>query len=120
LFSTGSGTAILVIDRSLILTDLFFGAGASTILGNRVRLYGGVGPNVVIGWADYEDELRSDSDTDFGFGGYARGGVELRLPDRNFLGVGVRWVANEIDFELPIGEVDVEGWQVFLTYTTGF
>ena len=32
----------------------------------------------------------------------------------------LRWVATELDFDGVIGEIDVEGFQEFLTYTVGF
>ena len=37
-----------------------------------------------------------------------------------FLGVGVRFVATELNFGGTIGDVDVEGWQGRLTYTVSF
>ncbi len=72
------------------------------------------------GDADYEDEIIRHSESAFGVGVYGRAGAEIRLVDRSFLGLGVRWVATELDFDQPIGDLDVEGWQGFLTFTVGF
>ena len=117
--STGSGTVVL-IDRSLQVVEGFFGPYVSTILADQVRLYAAAGASFMYGDADYSDEILSDSETAFGVGIYGRAGVEYRLVDRSLLGLGVRWVATELDFGAPIGNVDVEGWQGFLTYTVGF
>jgi opacity protein-like surface antigen len=117
--STGSGTVVL-IDRGLLVADLFFGPYLSTILADRVRLYAAAGASLMYGDADYRDEIISDSESAFGVGVYGRAGAEIRLVDRSFLGLGVRWVSTELDFGQPIGDVDVEGWQGFLTYTVGF
>lgn len=116
--SGGSGP-VTVLDRSLLLVDLSMGLYGSTILRDSVRLYAAAGPSLVYGEADYEDELTADSDTTVGFGGYARTGIEFRLRNRSFLGLGARWTSSELDFGDPVGDVDIEGWQFFITYTMG-
>lgn len=118
--STGTGTGVLLIDRSMKVADLFFGGYASAILGDSFRLYGGVGPSMMWGDADYRDETGGDSGSAFGVGYYVRGGAEFRLADRSFLGFGARWVDTRLDFGGQIGTVDAEGIQGFLTFTQGF
>lgn len=118
--SAGSGTVIVAVDVDLVVLDVFFGVYASTILGDQLRLYAAAGPSVMWGTADYRDEIGEDQGSGFGFGGYVRGGAEYRLADRSFLGVGARGVINEIDVGGSLGEADLDGWQVFLTFTQGF
>jgi hypothetical protein len=118
--AVGGGNAVIVSDRKLLLVDVFLGGYASALLGDRVRLYGAVGPSLMWGDAEYRDEVESDSGSAFGVGYYVRGGAEYRLANRSFLGLGVRWVDTTLDFGGQIGDVDAEGIQAFLTFTQGF
>jgi opacity protein-like surface antigen len=116
----GNGTAVVVSDRSLLIVDLFFGGYASMILSDQFRIYGGLGPSLMWGEADYDDGLLSENSSAFGVGYYLRAGGEFRLADRSFIGLGVRWVDTTLDFDGAIGDVEAEGIQGFLTYTQGF
>ena len=123
--STGNGTVLVRVDNDLYLTDVFAGIFISRVLANKVRVYIGAGPMMVFGQldADIEEETfedRHDSDSDFGAGGYVRGGLEFRLPDGSFLGFGVRAFKSDLDFDDDLGDQDLSGVQGMLTFTTGF
>jgi hypothetical protein len=47
-------------------------------------------------------------------------GLEVRITNQSFIGLGVRWVDTEIDFGGGIGDLDYEAVQVALTMTSGF
>jgi hypothetical protein len=117
----GSGTIVVLIDTQLVLADLFAGAYLSTIVADSLRLYLGAGPLMMWGDLDLEDETGSSSDSAFGVGGYVRGGVEYRLKDGSFLGLGVRALTSDLDFDnSAAANVDLDGLQVMLTYTQVF
>ena len=70
---------------------------------------------------DLEDDVGSSSDSGFGVGGYVRGGAEYRLEDGSFLGIGVRALTSDLDFDTRAdANVDLDGVQVMLTYTQIF
>lgn len=119
-YASTSGNAVIVLDRRLFFADVGVGAYVSALLADTARIYAAAGPNLVFGDAVYRDELVTRGSSAFGYGGYVRSGIEFRLADRSFFGLGVRWVGSELDFGGPIGDVDMEGWQGFITYTIGF
>ena len=115
-------------DSFFPLVDASLGAFASTELG-PTRLYAGAGPLLLFGSLDSdEEETLSDGtvievderDSAFGVGGYLRGGLEFRLPDGAFMGIGVRAMSSSLDFGSDLGDVDVRGIQAFISYTVGF
>lgn len=127
---SGNSAVVITSDSSLFLLDLFLGPQLNVQLGDKIRVYGGVGPSLMIGYvsADFEqreieDEYDIDineSDTAVGAGGYARLGVELITGRDSSFGIGVRGFTSSIDFDDTLGEVDFQGVQGFLTYTSSF
>ncbi|MEW6747757.1 MAG: hypothetical protein AB1486_33940 [Planctomycetota bacterium] len=126
--AAGGGTAFVELDTSLVLFDFSAGAYVSSVLWDKLRVYAGAGPLLMFGYLDSEDEQGDaagsvsvdETDSTFGVGGYARTGIELRLPDRSFIGLGMRWLRTELDFSSDLEEVDIDGLQFGLTYTKGF
>lgn len=118
----GSGGAIIAADNDFLLTDLFGGAFADLALGERVRLYAGLGPLMQFASVDAEwsDPVLGDVDvSEDGFGGgyYARTGFEIDLGSGLSLGLGVRFVDSSIDLGSEIDEVEFEELQYLLTAT---
>lgn len=116
-FAPGTGTVIVRLDNWLWLTDVSVGAYVSTVLADRVRLYAGVGPLLMFGYLDTHTESFAETETEFGVGGYARGGVEIGLADGSFLGLGVRGLTTTVEFEDGQAAAHVEGWQAMFTFT---
>jgi hypothetical protein len=115
------------VSVSLWTFDLAGGPYASLFLdkGKKVRLYGGAGPLMM--YADYNsDKDLSDDTTDdedesaFGVGVYARAGLEIRMYKYGMLGMGVRSIYADIDFNEVKGTSDVRGIAAFVTFTAGF
>lgn len=117
-----NGGAFLDADNDLVVADLFVGAAADLLLGERLRLYAGAGPLLQFASieADWDDPLqgpvRLDEDG-FGGGTYARAGLEIELDSGLCLGLGVRFVNSSVDLGSAIDEVDLEEVQFLLTAT---
>lgn len=117
--STGGGAAVAV-DIDLLLVNLYAGLFANTFLGQKWRVYVGAGP--LLQFADYEQagESVADDGSGFGVGYYVRTGLEYMLPNRWMVGVGGRWIDSEIDLSGELGDLEVQGTQLFLSVTNGF
>lgn len=128
----GNGQARVEIDSDLWLADLAIGLYAQTILGSRWRLYGAIGPMILFGeYADDTEEQNltvtpatvtktSNSESGFGMGGYAKLGMEYRLGGDAFMGVAVRGVATNLEFDQAIEGGDLTGLQGFVTFTRAY
>lgn len=115
------------VSVSLWTFDLAGGPYASFFLDKekRWRIYGGAGPLMM--YADYNsDKDLSDDTTDdedesaFGVGVYGRAGLEFRVYKYGMLGMGVRSIYADIDFNEVSGTTDVRGTAAFVTFTAGF
>jgi hypothetical protein len=116
-FVVGGGGAAVAVDVDLLIIDLYGGPFVSTFLGNKLRLYGSVGP--LIGFAFYDQSNLSNDGTGFGVGGYARTGLEFILGSHMLTGVAVQWAKTRYDMNSSLGDLEVDGFQVMLTFTTG-
>ena len=118
-FYVGGGGAAIAVDVDSILFDLSAGPFASMFLGDSTRVYVGAGPTLQ--WVEYDQELdlpnTSNGGSGFGTGLYARTGVEWRLSPASLIGIGFRWTDGEVDLDDGLGDLDVEGYQVYLTIT---
>lgn len=126
----GQNEAIYVrIRNSLWLIDLFFGPYISIQIKDHTRLYAGAGPLLLSGHYERKtkehhlnapgDISSGSSSSAFGVGLYARGGIEFRLPDDSWMGIGVRGFSAELDFDNVSGTTDVDGIQLIITYSPG-
>ena len=127
--TAGNGQARVEIDTNLWLLDLCMGLYAQTAPGERWRLYGAVGPMLLFG--RYSDDTKeenptvspvdvkkeSNSDSAFGFGGYAKLGLEYALSSDNYVGIAVRGITTNLDFDSALDDDGVNGLQGFLTFT---
>ncbi|MEJ2519745.1 MAG: outer membrane beta-barrel protein [Desulfuromonadales bacterium] len=119
------------IDSKLWLLDLAVGVYAQTVLAERWRLYGAVGPMLLFG--DYSDDTEeedlsatprvakeSNSDSAFGFGGYAKIGLEYALTYNTYMGVALRGVTTNLDFDRALDDDSLKGVQGFVTFTRAY
>ncbi len=128
----GNGQARIKVDSKLWLADLAIGLYAQTVLGERWRVYGAVGPMLIFG--DYSDDTSeedlqatpvtetkdSSSDSSFGAGGYAKIGMEYRVSREAFIGVAVRGIATNLGFDHAMEDDGLTGVQGFVTFTRAY
>ena len=127
--SAGNGQAEVKLDTDLWLIDLAMGVYAQTIFGQRWRLYVAAGPLMLFGEysEDSEEEdsaatpteerKSSSSDSGFGIGGYARVGLEYRLANNAFMGLCVRGVTTNLEFDNALDDSGLSGVQGFISYS---
>ena len=70
--------------------------------------------------ADDELDLQDNDSNDINLGFYGRAGIDFEIQDNQHMGIGVRYMSTELDFDKTIGKVDIEGPQYVLTYTARF
>ena len=85
----------------------------------RGAAYAGAGP--LLQFANYDQEFggTSDNGSGFGFGGYARTGLELVLGSGAMVGIGARWSNSTVDLDGGLGDLEIEGTQLMLTVSQG-
>lgn len=123
----GSNGAVIVIDvdNAFFFGELHLGGYVRGRLGESVTAYAAAGPMVTYGKVSVEDEdIQGADDTsefsdssDFGFGYYARAGIDLEIKGEQSVGLGIRYISTSLEFDDGIGDVDIEGPSVFLSYT---
>jgi hypothetical protein len=114
-FAVGGGGVAVAVDVDLLILDLYGGPFVSTFLGQNMRAYIGAGP--LFQFADYEQDdagVHEDS-TGFGFGGYARTGIEFITHSGTMIGVGVLWLNSSVDLNNQLGDLEIEGFQAMIT-----
>ncbi|MEP6388765.1 MAG: hypothetical protein ABJ056_02480 [Halioglobus sp.] len=133
-FTGDSGAVIRVnLDNSLFLGELHLGGFVRARLGPRFTAYAAAGPMIMYGSHEVEDGeipevspsnntvvIETSDESDFGFGAYARAGIDYRIQGQQRLGFGVRYMYTELDFNNTVGKVDIEGPQYVLAYTMPF
>lgn len=63
------------------------------------------------------EQKESNSDSAFGFGGYAKLRVEYALSRDNYIEVAVRGVMTNLEFDQALEDGDLSGLQGFVTFT---
>jgi hypothetical protein len=127
----GDGQIAISIDSSLWLADLSVGLFVKHTFFNRWRTYLAAGPAVMFGDysedTDEEDpinetnEKNNNSDSEFGVGAYARGGLDYLFGPNAYVGVCVRGVRTNIAFDnAPDASSSLSGVQGFLTFSRHF
>ena len=121
------GTLLVELDNSLLLAELHLGAYVRGRLAERVTTYGAAGPMVMYGSLEVNNEhiepLPSDgsvdvpdsNSNDINIGYYARAGIDFEIEDNQHLGLGIRYLSTELDFDKTTGNVDIKGPQYVLT-----
>lgn len=110
-----SGGAAIAIDVDILLFELYGGPFVSMDLGEKMRLYGAVGP--VLQFANYDQSGGgfSDDGSGFGTGFYGRAGLEFELPSRTYIGFGARWSETTVDLGGDLGDLEMDGVQALFT-----
>ena len=125
----GNGQTRVKIDSELWLLDLAVGVYAQTVLGERWRFYGAIGPMLLFG--EYSDDTKeedlsvtptteqkkSSSESAFGFGGYAKLGVEYALSRNDNIGIALRTTKTNLEFDNVLEDGGLSGFQGFVTFT---
>lgn len=119
------------IDNSLFIGELHLGGYLRAGLTSKLSAYAAAGPMIMYGRHEVEDEdiespepssdgqvvIKSTDESSFTFGVYGRAGLDYEYSHEKYLGVGIRYMAAELDFSDTVGKLDVEGPQFVLTYT---
>jgi len=131
-FSGDTGGVIRVeLDNSLFLLELHLGGFVRSKLSETISFYVAAGPMVMYGKHEVEDddleetlpssrgsiELESSDDSDFAVGAYARTGLDFEFRPGQQVGLGIRYMKTELDFDKTFGKLDIEGPQYVITYT---
>jgi len=118
------------IEASFWMLDISGGVYVSRLLGERWRSYAAIGPTML--FADYSEDRTAEPDplpaedaadngtTEFGVGGYARLGLEYQVTPDGYVGVCVRGVASNLEFDRPATGAEVSGVQGFVTFSRWF
>lgn len=121
-FATSGGTTVAAFDVNLLRFQIYGGPFVSLFTGDNLRLYGSAGP--LVQWVGYDqddgDDATDDEDANGAGGGlYARTGIEFQLPSRKLVGFGVRWSEASIDLGGDLGDLDLDGLDLYVTYSYG-
>ena len=124
------GTLLVNFDNSLLLTELHLGVYVRGRMNDRVTAYAAAGPMVMYGTLDVNNnnvseaqsdggsvEVPEDNSSDVNLGYYGRAGVDFSIGNNQQLGLGVRYLSTELDFDKTVGKLDIKGPQYVLTYT---
>lgn len=127
----GNGKVAVYLDSDLWLVDLSMGLFVKHTFFTRWRLYAAAGPTMLFG--DYsddgdEDDLTAETSTEinnsesaFGVGGYVRGGVDYRFSEDGYIGICVRAVKTDLEFDnAPDSSSSLDGVQGFITFSKYF
>lgn len=123
-FRAGGSGLQVALEIDMYIFDLFGGPFVSTSLGDKVRIWGGAGP--LMQFVNYSqdgtqgDEDISASSTGFGTGYYVRTGIDLMATKSMMVGIGARWVDSRTSLGSGLGNLDMQGTQLFVAFTSGF
>ena len=116
------------VDSDLFLAELHLGGYVRGRLHERVTTYAATGPMVMYGSHDINDDnvhvsplgtvviTESDS-SDINIGYYARAGIDFEFQQNQFMGLGIRYMSTELDFDKTVGSLDIKGAQYVLTFS---
>ena len=116
-FAFGGGGGAIAVNVDLLIFDIYGGPFVTTFFGDGIRAYAGAGPLVQWSNWDQSDGLMRQSGSGFGTGFYARTGIEFPIRSRTLLGFGVRWTDSRVDLDGGLGDLDLQGLEVFLSVT---
>jgi hypothetical protein len=115
----GGGGALIAVDVDLFLLDFYGGGFASVFLGRNLRLFAAAGPLLQLAFHDQSGDDFDEDGTGAGLGWYTRGGLDVILPSGLMVGLGVRWTDARVDVGSDLGDLELDGIQVYLSATTG-
>jgi opacity protein-like surface antigen len=119
------GVLRIEVDNSLLLAELHLGGYVRGRLSDRITSYVAAGPMLMYGYHDADNDSVDDSvafdnsdSSDVNVGYYARAGIDFAINNKQHLGLGVRYMSTELDFDKTVGNIDIEGPQYVLTFST--
>lgn len=130
--SSGGTTPAVAVDSSLLLGELHVGGYIRGRLHDRITTYAAAGPMLLAGYHDIDDETVFDAagdaiegastldegdSTGFNIGYYARAGIDFEIRKNEHLGVGFRYISSDLDLDDTVGNLDIEGTQLMLTFS---
>jgi len=119
--SAGGDGLVVAVDIDMYVFDLYGGPFLSTALGESVRVWASAGP--LMQFAEYDmdgAEGVSNRDSGFGTGLYGRAGIDVVVSKTMMVGVGARWLDTRASLGGTLGHLDMQGTEVFVTFTSGF
>ena len=136
LSNENGGTLRVDLDNSMLLAELHLGGYLRGRLSDRITTYAAAGPMLMYGDHEVEDEnveetpgggtgqgtvaISNTDSNDINIGYYARAGIDFQTGDNQHLGVGVRYMSTELDFDKTVGKIDIKGPQYVLTFSHQF
>jgi hypothetical protein len=113
-------STVVLADNDLLLGDIFLGLNVSTMLGERARLYAGVGPLLQYGRIELEFDDGSGGydqieESGWGSGAYARMGIEFKVSPGTYVGLTVRHKDVTVGLDDDIDELEFESDAVMLS-----
>jgi opacity protein-like surface antigen len=134
LTNENGGSLLVELDNSLFLAELHLGGYVRGRIHDRITTYAAAGPMVMYGELDVKNEnveavppqatpagtvvIRDSDSSDFNVGFYARAGVDFEIADNQYMGLAVRYLSTELDFDKTVGKLDIKGPQYLLTFTS--
>ncbi|MEJ2417022.1 MAG: hypothetical protein P8Y45_08835 [Exilibacterium sp.] len=135
----GSTATTLAVESEFSTLALSMGLYLSSTWSEHVRFYVGAGPMLSMGFIDIKharkdassgdwvisdgsSSLAFEEDSEFtgDFGYYGRAGIDFYSHSGFGLGLSVRYVDSQLDFDDTFGEVNIEGVQYALSITKKF
>lgn len=136
LTNENGGTLRIDIDNSLLLVELHLGGFVRGRLSEKITTYAAAGPMIMYGEHKVKDEnlvetpdsgtqtgtvvLENSDSNDVNIGYYARAGIDFEIAQDQHMGLGVRYMSTELDFDKTIGKIDIKGPQYVLTFSQQF
>ena len=115
---SSGGTIKVAIDNKMFLFDYFAGGYVAVNFAKRLRLYAGAGPLLIYGSWEHEpdniyDEFDDETESKLSAGVYGRAGLEVAIIEKLSFGAGIRAITTGLEFDDSLGDIKVEGPQVF-------
>ena len=127
-FTEATGGFLQVeVDNSVFLAELHLGGYLRGRLHERITAYAAAGPMVLYGYHQVENESVAGSEenlepsenesSSFALGYYARAGIDFEFREDQYLGLGLRYLSAELDFDQTVGNIDIAGPQYVFTFS---
>ncbi|GAB5450802.1 MAG: hypothetical protein Hals2KO_11300 [Halioglobus sp.] len=129
---TGEDGAVIGVeaDNSFLLAEFHLGAYVRGRLQDKITAYAAGGPMLLYGYHEVKDgfidgeggdlDLPADDASDINLGFYARAGIDFEYRANRHMGLGVRYLYSELDFDDTVGKIDIEGVQWVFTFSRRF
>ncbi|MFK7974856.1 MAG: hypothetical protein AB8C02_01895 [Halioglobus sp.] len=120
------------LDSSMMLAEVHMGGYVRGRIKPRITTYAAAGPMLLYGRHETDDQqvfdaqgnsiedtqvIASRDSSALNLGYYARAGIDFEVRKNQHLGVGLRYMASELDFDNTAGNIDIEGPQFVFTFS---